>query len=184
MNSQWDYRIFPAGNVSLIGSDGNLFTAPFNLVSFPHGVIGNPGRTNSIPAMDITFLYDGWKDHTLRLNLGAKQEKLKANASQNFGPSVIDGTEGVVNGTLTDITGTAYVCLSDNTRKVKYLSIQDSELEDPDSILIENNFQEDLSEIGGQLLRLEEVFNIKEIDFECKAIEQKQKEIPSDSLNF
>lgn len=125
VDAQWYFRIFPAGNISLVGSDGNLFTAPYNPVLFTDGVIGNPGRKTTIPSLDMTFLYDGFEKHILRLNFGSKQEKLEANATQNFGPSVIDGTEGVVDGTLSDVTGTPYVYVLDKTRKIHYVSLQD-----------------------------------------------------------
>jgi len=125
IDQQYYYRIFPAGNVSLIGSDGNLFTPPFNPVLFSDGVRGNPGRESKISQADFTFLYGGINKHTLRFNFGAKKEELEAKSTQNFGPGVIDGTEGVVDGTLTDVTGTPYIYTTDENRTVKYISIQD-----------------------------------------------------------
>jgi len=118
-------NIFPPGNVSLIGSDGNLFTSPFNPVLFTDGVIGSPGRESKIAQADFTFLYSGIKNHTWRFNFGAKYSKLEANSSANFGPSVIDGTEGVVDGSLTDTTGTPYLYIENKNQKIKYFSIQD-----------------------------------------------------------
>ncbi|MCU7835713.1 MAG: TonB-dependent receptor [gamma proteobacterium symbiont of Taylorina sp.] len=125
VKQQYKLNIFPAGNISLIGADGNLFTAPFNPVAFPDGVIGNPGRKSTTPQLDVTFLYNGLDAHTSRFNLGIKKEELEANESKNFGSGVIDGTEGVVDGSLTDVTGTDFVYISDEKRTVKYLSFQD-----------------------------------------------------------
>ncbi|MFK5986989.1 MAG: TonB-dependent receptor [Pseudomonadota bacterium] len=125
VKQQYNLNIFPAGNISLIGSDGNLFTSPFNPVSFPNGVIGNPGRKSTIPQLDITFLYSGLASHTSRFNLGVKKEKLEANESKNFGPDIIDGTEGIVDGILTDVTGTSNIYVPNSKRTIKYISIQD-----------------------------------------------------------
>jgi len=80
IDQQFNLKIFPPGNVSLIGSDGNLFTPPFNPVLFPDGVIGNPGRESKIPQADFTFLYSGLANQTWRFNFGAKQETLTVNA--------------------------------------------------------------------------------------------------------
>ncbi|MFK5892489.1 MAG: TonB-dependent receptor, partial [Pseudomonadota bacterium] len=125
VKSQYYLNIFPPGNISLIGADGNLFTAPFNPVAFPDGVIGNPGRKSTIPQLDLAFLYSGIRYHTTRFNIGTKKEKLEANESKNFGPGVIDGTDGIVDGTLTDVTGTTNIYVPDKKRTVKYFSIQD-----------------------------------------------------------
>jgi len=125
VDQQYNLNIFPAGNVSLIGSDGNLFTAPFNAVAFPDGLIGDPGRKSTIPQLDMTFLYSGLKSHTARFNIGYKKEKFEANESKNFGPGIINGTEGVVDGSLTDVTGTDFVYLPNKSRTVKYISLQD-----------------------------------------------------------
>lgn len=125
IDQQFYFDIFPAGNVSLIGSDGNLFTPPFNAVLFPDGLKGNPGRTSKIPQLDLTMLYSGYTGHTFRFNFGVKKEELEANESKNFGPGVIDGTEGSVDGTLTDVTGTPFIYLPDEQRTNKYVSIQD-----------------------------------------------------------
>jgi len=125
VDQQYNLNIFPAGNVSLIGSDGNLFTAPLNAVAFPDGLIGDPGRKSTIPQLDMTFLYSGLKSHTTRFNMGYKKEKFEANESKNFGPGIINGTEGVVDGSLTDVTGTDFVYLPNKSRTVKYLSLQD-----------------------------------------------------------
>jgi outer membrane receptor protein involved in Fe transport len=149
VKQQYNLNIFPAGNVSLIGADGNLFTAPFNPVAFLDGVIGNPGRKSTIPQLDVTFLYSGLTSHISRFNLGIKKEKLEANESKNFGPGIIDGTEGVVDGSLTDVTGTDFVYLPDEKRTVKYLSIQDVWEIDVDWTLTAGVRYDDYSDFGG-----------------------------------
>jgi iron complex outermembrane receptor protein len=44
---------------------------------------------------------------------------------KNFGPGVINGTESVVDGTLTNVTDTAYVYQPEEDRKITFLSLQD-----------------------------------------------------------
>jgi len=125
INQDYHLRIFPPGNMSLVGADGNLFTPPFNPILFTNGVIGNPERTSQVPQLDLVFLYSGIKNHTSRFNMGIKQEKLSAKASQNFGPGAIDTSASIVDATLTELTGTPYIYLPNTSRTVKFMSIQD-----------------------------------------------------------
>lgn len=125
IDSQYQLNLFPPGTVVPIGSDGNVFTTPNNHVYFPDGVIGNPGRISKIPTFDITFEYSGLDYHHWQFNFGIKKEELVSNSSKNFGPGVIDGSTFIVDGTLTDITNTPYLYVSDEKRTVKYISIQD-----------------------------------------------------------
>ncbi len=148
IDQQYNLSIFPPGNVSLIGSDGNLFTSPFNPVYFPDGVIGNPGRENKIPQLDLIALFDGWVDHTWRFNVGGKQEKLETKATKNFGLGVIDGTVSLIDGTLTDVTGTSLIYIPDEDRTVKYVSIQDIWEFDVDWTLTAGVRYDDYSDFG------------------------------------
>ncbi|MCW8929965.1 MAG: TonB-dependent receptor [Gammaproteobacteria bacterium] len=148
IDQQFYLNIFPPGNVSLIGSDGNLFTSPFNPVSFPDGVIGNPGRENKIPQLDIIALYDGWTNHNWRFNIGGKQEKLETKATKNFGTNVIDGTVSPIDGTLTDVTGTPYIYIPDEDRTIKYISVQDIWEFDVDWTLTAGLRYDDYSDFG------------------------------------
>jgi len=126
IDNQYQLNLYPSGAVVPIGSDGNIFTAPStDFTYFPDGVIGNPGRKSKIPTLDLTFLYTGLNYHTLRFNMGMKKEILKANATQNFGPGVIDNNPSIVDGKLTDITNTPYIYVSDEKRTIKHISIQD-----------------------------------------------------------
>jgi len=139
VESQNQLNIFPAGTVLLIGDDGNAFSIPSNalcptvpglgqacIVSFPDGYIGHPGRKTTSSQLDFTFLYDAFEDHTLRVNVGAKNEKLEANESKNFGFGVINGTQPVVDGVLTNVTGVENsVYVSDEDRQIGFLSFQD-----------------------------------------------------------
>ncbi len=121
-----DFRLvlFPPGAKLPVGSDGNLFTGN-NLVSFPDGVIGSPGRTEQTWAGDVSTIYTGFPDHRLRFGTGAKHVQMKARSYSNFGPGVIDGTQSVVDGTLTDLTGTPYAYVPDSTRDLWFVFGQD-----------------------------------------------------------
>jgi outer membrane receptor for ferrienterochelin and colicins len=116
--------LFPQGAVLLVGSDGNLFTGA-NIVSFPDGVIGAPERTEQTVAGDLSAIFTGLRNHRLRLGLGAKYMDLEAREYKNFGPGVIDGTQPVVSGALTDLTGTPYAYIPDKSRQLWFAFVQD-----------------------------------------------------------
>lgn len=123
---QAHFNLLPPGTFLPIGSDGNLnFTAPAGMVLFPDGLIGNPGQESVDTQAEFISIYSGWESHRLRVALGAKKQTLDAREYKNFGPGVIDGTEGVVSGSLTDVSDTEYVFLEDGSRRVRYLSVQD-----------------------------------------------------------
>lgn len=124
------YQILPPGTVVPIGSDGNLFTtpgcaSPVCLVSFPDGVLGNPGGELTDARFEVAGLYEGWLDHRLRLAVGTDRDELKARETKNFGPGIIDGTVSPIDGTLTDTTGTPNIYVQERSRTVRYLSLQD-----------------------------------------------------------
>ncbi|MGD9365321.1 MAG: TonB-dependent receptor [Desulfobacteraceae bacterium] len=122
--SDFKLVLFPPGAVVLIGADGNLFTG-LNVVSFPDGVIGAPERTEQAVAGDVSATYSGFSGHRLRMGLGAKRMELEARSYANFGPGVIDGTQPVVDGTLTDLTGTPYAYVPNESRQIWYIFAQD-----------------------------------------------------------
>jgi len=120
------FSIFPRGALLPIGSDGNVnFTSPAGLVSFPNGLIGNPEATYDELGLELTLLYSGIAKHNLRFGAGYKNQELTASSTQNFGPGVIDGSISPVNGDLTDVTGTPYIFIQDQKRRIKYIFAQD-----------------------------------------------------------
>lgn len=140
-----ELNVFPSRALIPIGNDGNAFTPhdgvgcltlniPGNgcLTSFTDGYIGKPDVESKIPAIDITAMYEGWDTHKIRFNFGTKKEKMKTSSSKNFGPGVLDRTSLagnpnpiIVDGTLTDTTGTPYIFAPDKDRTIKYISLQD-----------------------------------------------------------
>lgn len=123
---QAHFNLMPPGALLPIGSDGNLnFTAPSGMVLFPDGLIGNPGQESVDTQVELISIYSGWESHRVRFAVGTKKQTLDAREYKNYGPGVIDGTEGVVSGNLTDVSNTDYVFLEDGSRQVGYLSVQD-----------------------------------------------------------
>ena len=162
IDAQYQLNIFPAGTVLLIGDDGNAFSVPANsscpvitglgpacIVSFPDGFIGNPGRKSTSTQLDFTFLYEGLNDHVFRFNFGGKSEKLEANETKNFGVGVINGTQPVVDGTLTDVTGIDNsIYISDEDRNISFVSVQDIWQLAPDWSLTAGVRYDDYSDFG------------------------------------
>ncbi|MCW9048382.1 MAG: TonB-dependent receptor [Gammaproteobacteria bacterium] len=147
---QAQLNILPPGTTSLIGTTGNIDVTGVP-VTFSEGLIGNPGGESFIPQIDLIGIYDGTKNHTWRVNLGAKNEKLKASETKNFGPGVLDNPVpfSVVDGTLTDVTGTQFVYVPDKDRTVMYVSIQDIWELAPDWTLTAGVRYDDYSDFGG-----------------------------------
>jgi len=125
-NLQSSLNIFPENARLPIGNDGNInFINPVNVVAFPDGYIGSPGRKENVPSVELTGLYNGFAQHQIRVSTEYRYESIKTNESKNFGPGVIDGSQSIVDGRLTNVTGTPYVYLEDTDRSVWSISIQD-----------------------------------------------------------
>ncbi len=125
-DTQAQLNLLPEGSVVFVGADGNVdFDAPAGLVQFPDGLIGNPSATTRDSQIDLISNYTGWENHRWRFAVGAKHQGLETSESKNFGPGVIDGSQEVVDGTLTDVSGTPFVFIEDTSRTVKYVSVQD-----------------------------------------------------------
>ncbi len=140
-SSQWDnnlrlsylyydiqtiFRLFPENALLPIGSDGNLdFGTPAGWVQFPDGLFGNPGADMEDSNIEWVSVYSGFEEHRIRFALGGRWQVLNPRETKNFGPGVINGSESVVGGTLTDVTDTPYIYLEDSKRDLGYLSLQD-----------------------------------------------------------
>ena len=127
--NQWNQsflNVFPAGSVLPIGADGNLdFSTPTTVALFSDGYIGTPSSGGNVTAYRLTHLFNINENHLFRWETGYERLKFNATERKNFGPSVLLGTETVVTGRLTDVSGTPYVYLPDVKRSFYYLSIQD-----------------------------------------------------------
>jgi len=74
-------------------------------------------------AYDIRGLRDGWNSQILTLINGVSIDQ--AVSGTPLARLTIDGTEGVVDGSLTDVSDTDYVFFSGATRKIFFASAQD-----------------------------------------------------------
>ncbi len=120
------FVLFPAGARLPIGSDGNAFSTPkAGDVTFTDGYIGNPRSLNTTIKADLAAVFSGIANHQIRFATGWTRQEIETEESKNFGPGVIDGTDPVVDGTLTDVTDTPFVYLPDQDRTSYYLSVQD-----------------------------------------------------------
>ncbi len=119
-------NLLPAGTVVPVGSDGNInFVAPAGVVMFSEGLIGRPGGPTEDSLLDITSIYTGFDRHRWRFAIGTRRQDIDTREEKNFGPGVIDGTEGVVDGTLTNVSDSPFVFVKDTSRSTNYLSVQD-----------------------------------------------------------
>lgn len=122
------FTLAPPGSIVPIGADGNVdFVTPVGAVLFTDGLKGRPGGITKDTKFDFVSIYSGFESHRIRFNFGKRLQSANPRESKNFGPGVLDGVPlpNVVNGYMTDVTGTAYVFLVDKSRAVNYLSLQD-----------------------------------------------------------
>lgn len=120
------FLLFPKGSTLPIGTDGNAFSTPLSgLVTFTDGYIGNPHSLAETTRFELAGIFSGYDNHTIRIASGWSQDKISTEEYKNFGPGVIDGSEGSVDGTLTNVSGSADVYLQPQKRTAYFLSAQD-----------------------------------------------------------
>jgi iron complex outermembrane receptor protein len=119
-------QLFPAGSLLPIGSDGNVdFVAPAGVTLFSAGVFGAPVVIENQTAIECSTVYNGWEKQRWRLATGYSYLHEEHEEKKNFGPSILDGSQPVVDGTLTDVSGTPYIFMQDQTRNLFFVSLQD-----------------------------------------------------------
>jgi iron complex outermembrane receptor protein len=121
-------QLFPDGAILLIGTDGNIdFNTPGVPVIFAEGVWGEPVQIEKQTAIEITGLYEGIKQHLLRLSTGFEYNRAEFEEYKNFGPGVLENPNpgDIQGGVLTDVTGTEDIFIPNKTRKLWYVSLQD-----------------------------------------------------------
>jgi iron complex outermembrane receptor protein len=120
-----EFYLFPAGSLLPVGSDGNLdFVTPVGMSLFTDGVIGAPSSFAHYLNLKLTQVID-YKTHKIRWQVGYQEDSLRTREAKNFGPGVLDGSEAVVDGQLTDVTGTDHIYLADVGSRFYFLSIMD-----------------------------------------------------------
>ena len=119
-------KLFPPGARLPIGADGNLNPQePVGIVSFPDGFIVQPGDVDRVASVETIALYTGFDRHRLRAGSGIVTTSVDTRGRGNVGPGVIDGTQPVVDATLTDVTDTPFIYMPDKSRDLFYVFLQD-----------------------------------------------------------
>jgi iron complex outermembrane receptor protein len=128
------FKIFPPGVVLPIGPSGGIdFTslADHGPTFFSDGYIGYPGTTGKTLSFDTFALYTGLEQHRFRVGVGYTDQELDIRDRANYGLGILDeDTLGgpppaVVDGTLTDNTGTPFTFMPPSERNLWYVSLQD-----------------------------------------------------------
>lgn len=120
------FVLFPAGAILPIAPDGNLnFSNVAGIVEFTEGYIGSPRSDHKDTRMEASFDYNGFENHEIRVSAGWFEQALNTSEFKNFGPGIINGTEQIVSGELTDITDTQYEYVPDSKRTNRHLVLQD-----------------------------------------------------------
>jgi outer membrane receptor for ferrienterochelin and colicins len=125
-NQKSRFVLFPPGTELFIGSDGNIdFQNPVGRVTFSEGYIGAPSALAEDAQLDLVSIYNGWDNHRMRVAIGARHQSVNPGERKNFGPGVINGSEKIVGGALTDVGGTDDIFMEDSSRNIRYVSLQD-----------------------------------------------------------
>ena len=125
------FVLFPGGAVlpisKQLGNQGNIdFAQPnANWMLFTDGVRGNPGGATEDAQLDYVVIFKGWDSHQVRAAVGAREQSAEPREHKNFGPGVLTGSEMMVGGDLKNVSGTEYAFLSNYSRTIGYLSLQD-----------------------------------------------------------
>jgi outer membrane cobalamin receptor len=121
---QTQFQVFPDNAVLPIDRNGNVnFVSSSSPVLFSNGAVADLGRIQKIPSIELSSIYQGWKNHLLRLSSGFRYEELITNQLTNFGYGV--PLPAVVDGALTDVTGTQFVYLPNTHRSIWSAVAQD-----------------------------------------------------------
>ena len=120
-----DLHIFPDGTQLLIDGNGNINPAVMTLTSFPDGVLARVSVENQVASFEMSSIYKGFDNHLLRLNTGFRYEQVDTREKRNFGAGILNGTQAIVDGTLTDVTDSSLVFLPDSNRRIWSVTVQD-----------------------------------------------------------
>lgn len=118
-------HVFPENTQLPIGNDGNIdFVNPAGIVTFTDGYIGTPTSKSASTSASMEHIIN-LTHHTLRWELGYEKQRFTTREKKNFGPGIINGTEGTVDGLLTDVSGTPFIYMPNVSRELGFFSIQD-----------------------------------------------------------
>ena len=117
------FMIFPPGMA--LPRAFNEQGVPTDFTIFTEGVIGQPIANEKYLGVNLISQYTGFEQHKLRFEVGYRKTTAEQEEYKNFGLGVLDGTENFKDGTLTNVTGTPYIYMFDQERKLTFLSLQD-----------------------------------------------------------
>lgn len=121
-----DLHLFPDNTVLPIGVAGNVnLTATVGAILFPDGMLTQIEIENQVVAFEMGSIYKGFEGHLLRLGTEFRYEQVHTKERRNYGAGILNGTEGVVSGELTNVTGTEFIFMPDSHRSIWSVSLQD-----------------------------------------------------------
>lgn len=134
-NGDFFYQLFPPNAELPIGEDGNIGTQPFaGVVRFTDGSFGNPMVKDQALSTDFSFTHTGLVRHRPRVGFGLKYQKEETEQQKNNGSGVLDSHSATilpppaineVGPEMTDVTGTEFVWLDDNSRTIWHGYVHD-----------------------------------------------------------
>lgn len=120
------FTLLPAGTRLPVGTDGNIGSPPIaGFVEFPDGVFGNPNSIMKDRIVDFISTFSGWNNQRIRIAIGSRRITADAGETKNFGPGVLNGTEGVRDGALVDVSNSPNIYMPNEARTSRYASLQD-----------------------------------------------------------
>ncbi len=122
-NFQVQAHLFPNNAFLPTDSDGNLIQSSVPTTHFPVGFNDNLGRMEKIPSIELSSIYKGLDKHIMRFSTGFRYEGITTSDSRNFGYGV--PLPPVVDGALTDVTGTSFAYLPSVHRTIASWVAQD-----------------------------------------------------------
>lgn len=109
-----DQRLFPSG-VSFGGE------------AYLDGYIGNPGVSERHTRLNLSAIYKGFKNHSVRLGSGYHYADMyKITHEANYGINPYTGTPLTTTNVIVDLTDTPYAFLPEKNRNSQYAFIQDT----------------------------------------------------------
>lgn len=119
-------KLLPDNSKAPIGEDGNInFYSPVEVTEFTEGAVGQPGGITREMFFEWIASQYVMNAHQLRVAAGYRNQMLDSEEKKNFGPGIIDGSQSVVNGALTDISNTSYVFVPNSDRQIAHIALQD-----------------------------------------------------------
>ena len=117
-----DMSYKPENNQILYPANTFLFGA-----TYPNGLIGNPSVSERHARLNLSAIYKGFENHSVRLGTGYHYANLyKVTETRNFGVDPATGAPLSTTDLLVDLTDTPYIFLPEASRNSQYLFVQDT----------------------------------------------------------